>query len=204
MPAAELPSHLAALIRLPAENREAEYKRTMNWREKDTRLKVVKAALGFSNIPDGGRLVLGVREEPRGVFHAEGMKPDDFDSFWQDEVSDEINEYADPSMGVGLAKGSVDGSLYVVVQIPPFCELPTLCKRDGGAMSELRRGAIYTRSVHKPETAEVRDQTEMREIMDRATMLSVRKMRRQYPELFERPGPEADAAALGREPGGFL
>lgn len=199
MPAAELPSDLASLIRLPAEVRAVEYKQSMNWGEGDTRLKVVKAALGFSNIPDGGRLVLGVREEPRGAFHAEGMAQDDFDSFGQDEVNDVINEYADPSMSVGLAKGSVDGRLYVIVQAPPFRELPTLCKRDGPG---LRKGAIYTRSLHKPETAEVRDQTEMREIMDRATMLAVRKMRGLYPELFDRP--ENVAEALRRELGGFL
>ena len=172
----------------------------MAWDE--ARFKIVKAALGFSNIPDGGRLILGVREEPRGVYVAESMDERHFDSYVQDTVNDFINEYADPSMSVSVHKGMVDGSRYVVIDVPPFRELPTLCKRDGGASSELRRGAIYTRSIHTPETAEVRDQTEMREIMDRATMLSVQKMQRLYPEIFERP--ESISEILDRELGEFL
>lgn len=173
----------------------------MDWRETDTRIKVVKAALGFSNIADGGRLILGVREEPRGVYHPEGMTQRDFDSFAPDDVNDVINEYADPSMSVSLARGTVDGSRFVVMRVPPFRELPTICKRDGGANSELRRGAIYTRPVGKPETSEVRDQTEMREIMDRATALGIEKMRRLYPSLRDQT--DDIEAALRRELGEF-
>ena len=195
----ELPDDLALLIRRPFEVRTVEYKQSMAWDE--ARFKIVKAALGFSNIPDGGRLIVGVSEGPRGVYVAEGMNERHFDSYVQDNVNDFVNEYADPSMSISVHKGMVDGSRYVVIAVPPFRELPTLCKRDGGTR-ELRRGAIYTRSIHKPETAEVRDQTEMREIMDRATMLAVRKMQRLYPEIFERP--ESVSEILDRELGEFL
>jgi hypothetical protein len=50
--------------------------------------------------------------------------------------------------------------------VSEFKEIPVICKRDGHA--RLRRGAIYTRTYRKPESAEIPSQTELREILDLA------------------------------------
>jgi hypothetical protein len=55
----------------------------------------------------------------------------------------------------------------VIIQVRPFEEIPVICKRQG--LEGLRDGAIYTRARKKHETIEVPSQTEMREILDRAS-----------------------------------
>ncbi len=58
------------------------------------------------------------------------------------------------------------------VEVMGFRELPVVCTKGSGP---LRQGAIYTRSTEKFETVVVQSQTEMREMLDRATAASVEK-----------------------------
>lgn len=164
------------------ETRSVEYKGGMLWSE--AWLKLIRAALGFSNIPDGGWVVFGVREESKGVFQADGLSEEQYKSFRPDDMNDKINRYADPAFSVSVTKGALGGRRFVIVRVLPFAELPTICKRNGGSNNELRQGAIYTRSIHKPETVEVCTQAEMREIVERAVTIGVQKLRTRFPQLL--------------------
>src|SRR5690606_31877902 len=109
-------------------------------------------------------------------------------TYLADHVNDRLRQYAEPPFSVTVNKGRVDDRLFVVVGVPPFAEFPILCRRDAGPGSALREGAIYTRSVHTPETTEVRALAEMREILQRAIRIGIGRMREQYPSLFDSPG----------------
>lgn len=161
---------LIALILHGREERNLEYKSSLNWG--DARAKIAKAAIAMANIPDGGALVLGV--QPDGS--AEGMTLEDFSSFDQDSVQEFVNEYADPYVELSVTGDHLEGyGDFVLIQVQQFGELPVVCKKNGP--ENLRRGAVYTRSRRKHETAEVGSQTEMREILDRAVDSQIRQLR---------------------------
>ena len=54
-------------------------------------------------------------------------------------------------------------------------QLPVVCKKGGP--ENLKRGALFTRSKSKYETAQVKSQTEMREILDLAVDKEIRRLR---------------------------
>src|ERR1019366_1316467 len=65
----------------------------------------------------------------------------------------------------------------LVIAIHEFSDVPVICKRslaDGNKMI-LRDGAIYVRSNRKPESREVANYDEMRELLDIATDRGVRR-----------------------------
>jgi predicted HTH transcriptional regulator len=195
----DLPTELQALILRPRETRAVEYKASMSWGE--ARQKVVKTALAMANLDDGGYIVFGVSEPGRGQFEPAGMSEVDYESFIPDEVNDQIRLYADPPFAVSVYHGTMDSRLFLVIAIPPFADLPIICRRDGGTNSELREGAIYTRSIHKPETTEIRSVAEMRELLDRAVDVQVARLRRRLPGLLEPPAD--DRELFHRERGRF-
>lgn len=192
----ELPRDIADLIGLPKEGRSVEFKGATAW--SGVRERAIKTALAMSNLPDGGWMVFGVEEDPPGQWRPVGMPAGLVETFVPDEINDQLRRFAEPPFPVEVLRGTMGGNLFVVIRVPPFEELPTVCKRNG---AELREGAIYTRSIHKPETIEVRSQTEMREIIERAVDIGIRRMRGRFPELFQDNA--ADRERFRRERGAF-
>lgn len=168
---------LMELIFHTREERNLEYKASMNWTAPETKANLAKSVMAMSNIPDGGAVVIGV-EELGGFFQEEGMDDGDFRSFSQDDVMAHVNEFADPYVEVTVSPVELtDGSdkRFVVIQVREFEQLPVVCKKEG--MERLRRGALFTRSRRKYETAEVGSQSEMREILDLAVDKEIRRLR---------------------------
>jgi len=164
---------LLDLVRHGREERNLEYKRSVNWKDKKIRDRITKTVLSMSNIRDGGAIVVGV-EQIGEAFKTTGMKAKDLDSFTQDGLSSYINEFADPFAEITVSKVSDEKSTFVVIQVEEFAELPVVCKRDGE--HNLRRGAIYTRTRRKYESAELPSQAEMREILDLAVEKGIRTL----------------------------
>ncbi len=156
------------------EDRNREYKCSMNWKESNTKAKVIKSAMAMANIPDGGAIVFGV-EQNGETFTPQGMNPEDADSFAQDDVMAKVNEYADPCVELTVTQVDNDGKRFVVIQVKAFDQLPVVCRKDG---QELKRGTIYTRSRRKYETAAVSSESEMREILDRAMDIQLITLKR--------------------------
>lgn len=154
---------LIDLIEHGREERNLEYKSSMDWKSPFTKAKVAKSTMAMANISGGGAIIFGVPEGPAG-FEAVGMDEGDFESFAQDDVMAHVNEYADPYVELTLSPvEQEDGKKFIVIQVREFEELPIVCKKEGE--EHLRRGAIFTRSRRKYETAEIGSQTEMREIL---------------------------------------
>jgi predicted HTH transcriptional regulator len=166
---------LLELIYHGREERNLEYKRSMRWEEPATKAKIAKSTMAMANLPDGGNIVIGVEKQGEN-YDAKGMEPDHINSFKQDEVMEYINEkYADPYVELRVTPISDNNKSFIVIQIEEFIQLPVVCKNDG--LEGLKRGALYTRSRSKYETAQVRSQTEMREILDLALDKEIRRLR---------------------------
>jgi predicted HTH transcriptional regulator len=169
---------LVALIYYGSEERNLEYKTSMNWNTDETKTKLAKSIMAMANIKDGGAIILGVTEEAPGKFVPTGMSEEDERSFNQDSVSEYVNKYADPFVELKVEKHIEGDKRFVIVQVQEFEELPVVCKKDHSGV--LKRGDLYTRSRHKHESVQVPSQTEMREILD----MAVDKRMQRRIELF--------------------
>lgn len=200
-----LPDELAALIRFPAELRAVEYKRELDWGSADHRVKLTRTAMALSNLQDGGYIVIGVAEKPKGTFTSVGLSEEAVAALNPDDISEFVNKYADPPVLLEVRSGEVDRKRFCIVSVRPFVEVPTVCKQTGGASGELRSGAVYVRSIRKRETALVSSQDEMRELIDRAVDMQIEKLRRRLPGSFgERPPQREQREDLNIELGPFL
>jgi len=199
------PDDLFDLVTHGREERNIEYKAFMSWDSDPVKAKVVKACLAMSNIPDGGWLVFGEKEKDRGVFEAIGMSQEDAQSFNQDDIQAYVNEYADPHIEPKVYhrryKFGNEERIFILIRIPQFDQVPIICKKDG--KEGLNKGTVYTRSRRMPESAPVRDQTEMREILDMAVDKQMRSFltRMDGWGLLRAEGPpeDPDAAAFRSE-----
>lgn len=190
----ELSPELLEYVCHGREERNLEYKESLNWGDAKHQAKVVKCVLGMSNIRNGGVLVIGVNDGGT----ATGLTEAQCRGFTQDAVSAVVNEYAAPYAEIAVSighNGHDTGRHFVVIQVKEFDDLPVLCRRD---WHDLKQGAIYTRGRQVHATAEVRTEAEMREILDMAVDKGVRTFLRRaqsaglesfstnsYSQLFE-------------------
>ena len=156
------------------EERNLEYKCSVSWQEPTTKAKIAKSAMAMANVPDGGAIILGV-EQSGDSFVPSGMELEQSESFKQDDVMDHVNGYADPYVELTVTLVSKNNKSFIVMQVQEFGQLPVICKKDGEA--GLKRGAFFTRSRRKYETAQVGSQTEMRETLDLAVDKEIRHLR---------------------------
>jgi predicted HTH transcriptional regulator len=180
------------------EERNIDYKSSMSWKDRDTKMMAIRCILGMANLRYGGYIIFGVRQQGND-FMFEGMEQDHIESFTQDNVDTDIKNYAEPFVEATVTsvsrndariiverKGwsippefSDDGGDFVVIQVKEFDELPVICKKTGKLKSGeiyLREGAIYTRPRGKVETSEIRTQTGMREVIDLAVDKNLRRL----------------------------
>jgi len=166
------------------EERNIEYKPSILWNDRKDKkwIEIAKTILGMANLRDGGFIVIGI-EQRNNDFVLSGISSDHLVSFNQDSVDDVMRNYADPFVKAYVTNLKYEDKVFVIIQVSEFEEIPVICKDNytlGGKVF-LRKGAIYTRSRGKSETAEVHTQTEMREIIE----LAVDKSRQYFTERMK-------------------
>jgi len=139
-------SDLRTLIKLRTENKNLDYKQSMNWITASAAEKgaIVKDVLAMCNTPAGGRIVFGLRDQD---FEPVGLTEDEFISFDPTRFSDFLNRFADPPLQCEVYKHSVRGMRFVVIEVPEFRDVPVICKADLNDASHrlvLKNGATYT------------------------------------------------------------
>jgi predicted HTH transcriptional regulator len=182
-------NQLRGILEVAKEGRNIEFKGGMPWSNPEFRAKITKSILAFSNVRDGGAIIIGVEEPSDGVFDLVGVETQVVKTFSEEDVAAHVAEYADPYTKFTVQKLSLDDRVYVVVEVAEFDEIPVICKKDGP--SKLRKGATYTRSYRIPESVEVPSQVEMREILDIA---AEKKLRKHY-EMQRRVGAPSEVGA---------
>lgn len=164
-----LPQELVEYVKHGREERNLEYKETLDLGTRSHCCRLSKSAMGMSNVRYGGVIVIGVRDDGTAVGLSETVAA----KFTQDQVQTIVNEYAAPFVEVTVTGGTLPGlsGWFVVIQVNAFTEYPTLCRKDGDG---LRQGAMYTRGRRRHETAEVRTEAELREIIEMAVENGIR------------------------------
>lgn len=160
---------IEALLEGAEETDRLEFKGAMSWNKN----QLVKDILAMANVQDGGRIVIGVTD---GTFTREGVSEDQANSFKIDDMRDQVAPYADPKVVFKMRSALDRNNLrYIVIDIEPFESLPVICKRDG---ADVHAGTVYFRSqAQKPQSARVSNATDMREIIDRATVGTMRRQK---------------------------
>lgn len=154
------------LLEAGGETRNIEFKKTYDWNDPKSKAKIVKCILAMSNTKDGGYLVLGIDDEKYGEEKLTGMDLEHYNSLNYDHIVVEVNKFADPPISFHMYPVEEGDKHFVLLRIPEFDELPIVCKRNGE--QGLKEGAVFSRSKMKPESAQIRTQSEMRELMDNA------------------------------------
>ncbi len=164
------------LLMLDYENRAVEFKGPGMRGEHPLSEKVVRAVIGMANLRGGGHVIIGVSDES-GKLCRVGLSPEQLESWMRkDEVDSLVNKHADPPIQIDLEQYEHEGKSYVIIIIQEFEDTPIICKqeyteprtKDKADKVILRRGAIYQRSRHKAETAEMTTHSEMREVLELA------------------------------------
>lgn len=112
---------LRSFIRHGSEERNLEYKQSMDWGDPATRAKITKGVLAMANIRDGGVIVVGVED---GTWTPVGLPPAMRDSLNQDQVMAHVAEFADPNVELTVSHVKDDTGQdyedFVVIQVRQF------------------------------------------------------------------------------------
>lgn len=147
-----------------------EFKGAMDW-DKNT---LIKDILAMANVIDGGKIIVGVEDV---TFKRVGLTKSQIQTYVIDNMRDQVAEYADPRVVFNLTvMTDLFGLDYAVIEVEPFEDIPVICSRDG---KDVNRGTIYFRSRNrKPASARVDNSSDMREMVERAASLSIRRLSR--------------------------
>lgn len=162
-----------------SEETNIEYKDSMNWSERSTKLKLLRAMLAMSNQKDGGVIVFGVKEDAEKNCTPVGMSELDFNTFNHDHVAQYVQGRSDPVMEFDLKAdvAEIDGDelCFVLVQVRESAD-PTICIRTEYWMKNvkqfptnlaLRANAVYIRSKSPIGSREIASTHEWRELINR-------------------------------------
>lgn len=163
-------NELEKILEGGAETPQLDFKDSCAW---DAR-SFAKDILAMSNIIDGGRIVIGVSENPKGVFTRVGIKPEHKKTYEIDTMKDQLAKYADPFAEVSVSfPKDKNGAIFGIIKVEPFKEIPVIC-RVSDKKNGLSAGGIYYRNRDKKvESALVSNSYDLRDIIERA-MLKMR------------------------------
>ncbi len=175
------------------ETRHREYKQSQSWDDKEFRAKIVRSILAMANTPDGGAVVIGMRQDDDGSFLKDGIDPEHRKTLGFEEMRDWVDRYADPFADFSIRAHEEDGKSFLIITVREFDQHPVICKRDGP--SGLEKGAIFVRTRNRrPESARIPDHVHLRELIDRAIDKGERALRaRGYVRPEETAETEFDA-----------
>lgn len=159
---------LAAIIEVGYEQRGVEFKSAGDRTDRGFLANVARAALALANQRDGGHVIIGLSED--GVdAPASGLTDEQLEQWLSfDDVSDQINAYADPPVRIQLGHGRLpNGRAVAIVEVAEFSEIPVLSKKDYPQRIVAKQ--LYTRSLAKPASSAALTQNELREVITLAT-----------------------------------
>lgn len=159
------------LIEIKTETKNLDYKEDLNWDKSsnDKKLETVKDIIAMANTQDGGKIVIGVRDDD---YEFVGLSEEDYKSFDQTKLNEFLHKYTDPKFSCQVYKDKIYEKYVVVIDIPEFQEVPIICKRDAHSSKNnskqiLQKGQIYIRT-DKATSEVIPSAQEMRELLGRA------------------------------------
>ena len=161
-----------SLVEGSEESQSLDFKGACSWDVK----ALVKDILAFSNVQDGGYIVIGVDDK---TLKRIGVTAEQAESFNQETMQDQVTKYADPFVIFTVFNDIHDanGLRFVVIRVVEFAEVPVVCRVDG---ADVHHGRVYYRSRRRrPESEAVSNSFDMRDILDRAALKMMAKRKSQ-------------------------
>lgn len=165
-------SEFESLVEGSEESQSLDFKTACEWDVKT----LAKDILAFSNVQDGGYIVIGFDDK---TFKRVGVTETQAKTFDQEKMQDQMANYADPFVTFAVFNDIVDATKlrFVVIRVFEFPEIPVVCKADSKDTSQ---GKVYYRSRRRrPESEPVSNSFDMRDILDRATVKLMGKRKSQ-------------------------
>lgn len=163
---------ITSILSEPMESRSVEFKPSLPWNDVSSQIQlqeVIKSILGLSNIKDGGKIILGVKQNPDRTFTVEGMKEEHLVTYDSEKIYQDIRSFGEPEPRFEIRSIESGDKFFIVFFIQEFLYSPIICARNGKNVGAepLVKGALYIRTL-KPETKKVDNETEMKEIINLA------------------------------------
>jgi predicted HTH transcriptional regulator len=191
-------------LRLGSETRSVEVKSACLPKKNTGPMgRVVRAVLALSNIVDGGHIIIGVDNHAMETM-TPGLTDEQSEAWTVDEQPhDLVSRYVDPPISLQFKGYQLRTGVNVaVIEVPGNAGEPRFCIKDlndpaDGGKLILRAGALYVRSIGKPESVEVRTRAAMEEIIDSAVTARLRAFVEQASKasLVLGAGPDSAIAA---------
>jgi hypothetical protein len=167
-------------LRVGHERRDFEVKGPGRSDNGDFLANVAREMLALGNLRDGGNLVIGIHDD-----HLTEMLPglaDEDLATWLDfdNLSRRLAVYMSPAVHFEVGAITLPSNVSVaVIEVREFADLPHLCAKafqiQGERNEILHKGGLYVRTRTAPETSQIADATEMRELLDLATEKALRR-----------------------------
>jgi predicted HTH transcriptional regulator len=115
----------------------------------------------LANVRDGGVIIIGVRDDG---FVRVGVDSEHLSTYKQDDMRDQLAEFADPHVEIKVSSPlGADGLQYVAIEVAPFRDLPVICRKEG---ADVHKGTVYYRnSNRRPESAAISNSYDMRDLI---------------------------------------
>ncbi|HEY3252083.1 MAG TPA: ATP-binding protein [Ignavibacteria bacterium] len=150
-----------------AETHRIDFKESCPWNVQT----FVKDFLAFSNVEEGGYIVIGVKEtgNVNNPFIAEGITIEHMATYNYDIMKDQIAPYADPHVNFTLIINQWNGKDFLFIKIEEFDDIPIICIRNN-QNGDVHEGSIYFRSQKgRPNSKNVSSSYDLRDILERAS-----------------------------------
>jgi hypothetical protein len=197
------------LLAYKSERPNLDYKEGFAWTKenRDKKYEIVRDLMGMANIKDGGRIILGVRDND---FEFVGVPNEVYDSFDPNNVVQMAHDNSAPKLTCEIIKRMIDGRKVIVLDVAEFNDTPIICIKtinstSGKPRMILRESAIYVRTS-AASTEEIKAPDEMWNLVGRAIARKSDLLLRDIQSLLtgkafpapetvrERYGPEIGAA----------
>jgi len=147
--------------------------------------RVIRAMIGMANRRGGGTVIVGVAERDH-LLSYDGLMEEHVASWRYEHLADTVAKYAEPLLSFDYHMHMWEQKRFLILHIHEFTDVPILCKNEYSDTSNpsiaeakrakvLRKGVLYARSFHKPETKEVTSAENMRLLLDLATEKRLQK-----------------------------
>jgi predicted HTH transcriptional regulator len=154
---------LLAVIHRNCESKSLDYKGPMIWSAQDKKAccELTKDIMAMANT-EGGYVVIGVSEAESG-FRLDGLAPDQAGTFESSQICRFVQNYADPPVNVRVIKVTLQGLMFVVLEIPRFADTPHLCQKTFPDV--LRERELYVRTDNN-ESAPIKSSSDFRVLIE--------------------------------------
>lgn len=171
------------LIEAEYEQRDLEFKSPFTWKAKGAmewiQAKVIVGIIAISNLPLGGRLIIGVQEDGEN-FHPRGLSKAEFNSFKNyEKIKSQVDGFVYTNSNFNLEYTKNENERYFMVfNIAGIGRYPLITKKalQTGNKCLIEKDILYVRTMSSPYSSVPSTYQEYQEVIDNCVDASIREL----------------------------